>query len=112
MDRYTISILLKACKGNCSQSDVKSAMGLLDRIGMEVVLSDGVLLNVALETCVKHKELRRVQALCSAWERCSLQPSAYTYAALIKAYGTLQRLDRCWALWRQMTEDRGMDPGE
>jgi len=112
MDRFTISILLKAVKGPCSQSDVKSAMALLDRVGLDVCTSDGVLLNVALETCVKHRELRRLQSLVVAWERSSLQPSTYTYAALIKAYSALQRVDRCQRLWKQMTEERGTEPSD
>lgn len=112
MDRFTISILLKAVKGNCAQSDVRNAMALLDRVGLDVCTSDGVLLNVALETCVKHRELRRLQALVSAWERSSLQPSTYTYAALIKAYSSLHRVERCQYLWRQMTEERGAEPSE
>lgn len=112
MDRFTISILLKAVKGHCSPADLKSAMGLLDRVGLDVCTSDGVLLNVALETCVKHRELRRLQNLVAAWERSSLQPSTYTYAALIKAYSALHRVDRCQQLWRQMTEERGAEPSE
>jgi len=112
MDRFTISILLKAVKGPCSQHDVRAAMALLDRVGLDVCTSDGVLLNVALETCVKHRELRRLQSLVVAWERSSLQPSTYTYAALIKAYSALQRVDRCQGLWKQMTEERGTEPSD
>jgi len=112
MDRFTISILLKAVKGQCSYADVKHAMALLDRVGVDVCTSDGVLLNVALETCVKHRELRRLQNLVVAWEKSSLQPSTYTYAALIKAYSALQRVDRCLQLWKQMTQDRGTEPSD
>jgi len=112
MDRFTISILLKAVKGQCSHGDVKSAMALLDKVGLDVCTSDGVLLNVALETCVKHRELRRLQNLVSAWEKSTLQPSTYTYAALIKSYSALQRVDRCKGLWKQMTEDRGTEPSD
>lgn len=112
MDRFTVSILLKAVKGHCAPSDVKSAMALLDQVGMDLCTTDGVLFNVAIETCVKHRELRRLQKLVSAWEKSSLQPSTYTYAALIKAYSALQRVDRCQHLWLQMTEERGTEPSD
>lgn len=112
IDRFTVSILLKTLKGQCAPRDVKSAMALVDRIGYDACTGDEVLLKGALETCAKHDELRRLQNLVSAWERSSLQPSIHTYAALIKAYGALKRVDRCQQLWRQMTEERGIEPSE
>merc|ERR1719203_872703 len=112
IDKYTVSIMLKALKGGNSNSrDLHRALGMLDRVGLDLG-SDGTLLNAAMETCIRHHEMKRLQELVLAWERSNLQPTVHMYASLIKACATLKNLDRCRNLWKQMVEERGAAPNE
>jgi len=111
VDQYTISIMMKALKKVRNPRDVAKALALLDRSGIDIC-SDEILLNTVLETCIRHRECRRLEGVLAAYSRCSLRPSVHTYGSLIKACSTLRRLDRCWELWKEMEEVRGMEPNE
>jgi pentatricopeptide repeat protein len=39
-----------------------------------------------------------------------MSPSTPTYGSLIKAYGMLKRPKKCWQMWKEMTELRGLKP--
>mmetsp|Transcript_78572 Transcript_78572/g.163244 ORF Transcript_78572/g.163244 Transcript_78572/m.163244 type:complete len:1079 (+) Transcript_78572:191-3427(+) len=111
VDHYTISIMMKALKKARDSSDVARAMALLDKSGIEV-LSDEILLNTVLETCTRHRETQRLEAILTSYSNSSLQCSVHTYGALIKAASTLKKLSLCWSLWREMEEDRALEPNE
>lgn len=111
IDKYTVSIMLKGLKCGASPRDLHRSLGMLDRVGLDLN-QDGALLNIAIETCVRHREMKRLQELVNAWEKSKLQPGVHTYASLIKACSTLKKLDRCRELWKQMVEERGTDPND
>jgi pentatricopeptide repeat protein len=111
VDHYTISILMKAMKKSRHHTQVARALSLLDSTGLDVC-SDEVLLNTVVETCTWHKEFDRLALLLANFQSCALRPSAPTYGTLIKAASSLQRVDLCWLLWKQMTEERAMEPSD
>eukprot|EP00747_Dinoflagellata_sp_TGD_P118012 gnl/TRDRNA2_/TRDRNA2_172723_c1_seq1.p1 gnl/TRDRNA2_/TRDRNA2_172723_c1~~gnl/TRDRNA2_/TRDRNA2_172723_c1_seq1.p1 ORF type:complete len:1016 (+),score=262.65 gnl/TRDRNA2_/TRDRNA2_172723_c1_seq1:94-3141(+) len=111
VDHYTLSIMMKALKKVRSPKDVGRALALLDRASVNIC-GDEVLLNTVLEVCIRHREHRRLDSIISVFEKSSLRPSVPTYGSLIKAAGTLQRERVCWEFWRQMTEQRILEPNE
>lgn len=111
VDNYTVSIMLKSLKRDKDSRDVSRALALLDRSGLDVC-SDEVLLNTVLETCIRHREYRRLEKIIDAFRKSSIQPSVHIYGGLIKACSTLKRLDKCWEFWQIMVNDRGMDPND
>mmetsp|Transcript_51436 Transcript_51436/g.110068 ORF Transcript_51436/g.110068 Transcript_51436/m.110068 type:complete len:1039 (-) Transcript_51436:95-3211(-) len=111
VDHYTVSIMLKALKKVRSPSEVSRSLALLDRSGVDVC-SDEVLLNTVLETCIRHKEQRRLSTVLSAFDAACQRPSVSNYGPLIKAFSTLGRLDRCRDLWRDLVEVRGLEPND
>lgn len=111
VDHYTISIMMKALKKVKNPKDVSQALELLDRAGLDVC-ADEILLNTVLETCIRHRECRRLEGILESYMRSGLRPSVHTYGSLIKASSALKRLDQCWALWHEMEDQRGMEPND
>jgi pentatricopeptide repeat protein len=113
IDHYTVSTLLKALKQNPKgKNDISKVLDLLDRHGIDVCCEE-VLLNTALDACMKHGEHQRLAGLLDKMKaRSGMQLAPHTYASLIKATGTIKNLTRCRELWREMTEDRGMTPSD
>lgn len=111
VDHYTISIMMKALKRVKNPRDVAKALALLDRSGIDIC-SDEILLNTVLETCIRHRECRRLENMLAAYTRSSLRPQVHTYGSLIKACSTLKRIDRCWKFWHEMEDHRGMEPND
>lgn len=111
VDRYTLSIIMKALKKNRDSKHVIRALALLDASGLDPC-SDEVLLNTVLETCIRHHEHPRLQTIIDSFHKCNLQPSIHTYGSLIKACGSLTRVDSCWAFWSKMVDDRAMEPND
>eukprot|EP00933_Yihiella_yeosuensis_P054402 TRINITY_DN5282_c0_g3_i1.p1 TRINITY_DN5282_c0_g3~~TRINITY_DN5282_c0_g3_i1.p1 ORF type:complete len:1031 (+),score=238.56 TRINITY_DN5282_c0_g3_i1:262-3354(+) len=117
IDHYTVSIMMKAFKNPKSNSRDGSkgldprVLDLLDRSQLDVC-SDEILFNTVLETCIRHKELRRLKDLMDQFEKSSLRPSVPTYGSLIKAMSTLKKVDQCWYYWKEMEEKRGLQPND
>merc|ERR1719324_288545 len=44
--------------------------------------------------------------------KAGMQLAPHTYASLIKANGTIHKVQRCRELWEEMTEVRGMQPSD
>jgi pentatricopeptide repeat protein len=111
IDHYTVSTLLKALKRAPSgKEDIGRVMDLLDRHHIDVCCEE-VLLNTALEACMKHGEHRRLERLLENMKtRAGMQLAAHTYASLIKAAGSLKQIQRCRDLWADMTELRRIQP--
>jgi pentatricopeptide repeat protein len=60
---------------------------------------------------LKHGEHRRLENLIAAMKsRTNVQIAAHTYANLIKASGSLKRVQHCRDLWTEMTEAKGIEP--
>uniref|UniRef100_A0A7S1RX69 Pentacotripeptide-repeat region of PRORP domain-containing protein n=1 Tax=Alexandrium catenella TaxID=2925 RepID=A0A7S1RX69_ALECA len=110
-DHYTISIMMKALKRVKNPRDVARALELLDRSAIDIC-SDEILLNSVLETCIRHREMRRIEGVLASYQGSSLKPQVHTYGSLIKACSTLKRVDKCWAFWREMEEHRGIQPND
>jgi pentatricopeptide repeat protein len=111
IDHYSVSTLMKALKRAPTGKDVvRRVLDLLDRHDIDVCREE-VLLNTALEACMKHGEHRRLESLLKGMESVgSMQLSPHTYASLIKAAGMLKRVQRCRDLWNEMTEMRRIEP--
>merc|ERR1719336_1656513 len=106
MDQYTLSIIMRALKTQHGRDeDVQRAMSFLDHVSFDIC-SSGVLFSIVLETAVKYREMDRIQSLVQAWEASSMKPCSHTSAALIKAYGLMSNLDRCFELWQQAFQER------
>jgi len=71
VDHYTISIMMKALKKVKNQKDVSRTLDLLDSTGLDVC-SDEILLNTVLETCIRHRECRRLDELLIAYKASSI----------------------------------------
>jgi pentatricopeptide repeat protein len=111
IDHYTVSTLLKALKQNPKgKDDLSRVLDLLDRHKIDVCCEE-VLLNTALDACMKHGEHRRLEGLLTKMKaKSGMQLAPHTYASLIKANGTIKNIQRCHELWQEMTEERGMQP--
>jgi len=111
VDHYTVSIMMKSLKKAKNPKQVVKTLELLDSSGLEVC-SDEVLLNTVLETCIWHKQYPRLKRVLQAFTESGLRPSVPTYGSLIKASSALGEVDKCWFLWRQIVDERGMDPSD
>merc|ERR1719326_1326395 len=99
---------MKALKKVKDPKDVGRALELLDRSGVDVC-SDEVLLNTVLETCTRHRQMQRLDAIVTNFTNSSLRPSVHTYGSLIKACSTLKQLDKCSELWHVMVDKYAME---
>jgi len=102
---------MKALKKVRNQKDVSQALQLLDRAGLDVC-ADEILLNTVLETCIRHRETRRLDSILVSFMKSGLRPSLHTYGSLIKASAALKNLDQCWALWQEMEVRRALVPND
>jgi len=109
VDHYTLSIMMKALKKVKNPRQVAKALELLDSSKINVC-SDEVLLNTVVETCIWHKHYDRLDGLLNAFTKSGLRPSVPTYGSLIKAASCLKQPNRCWTFWRQVVEERAMEP--
>jgi pentatricopeptide repeat protein len=109
IDHYTVSTLLKALKRTSNGKDaLRKILDLLDRHRIDVSCEE-VLLNSALEACVKHGEHNRIQSLLDS-VKLDRQLAPHTYGSLIKAAGALRNTQHCRELWKEMTGLRRMEP--
>lgn len=110
-DHYTISIMMKALKKVRNPKQVTRVLELLDHSNINVC-SDEVLLNTVVETCIYYKNYERLDALLGSFTNSGLRPSVPTYGSLIKAASSLKQVDRCWMFWKQIVDDRAMEPSD
>lgn len=108
VDHYTVSIMMKSLKRGNNPKEVVRCLELLDQAKIDVC-SDEILLNSVLETCTRHKEIRRLETILNQFSKSNLRASVSTYGSLIKACGSLKNLPQCWAHWKTMQE-RGLEP--
>ena len=103
--------MMKVAKYSKNSSDVKRAIALLDSCHIDIC-KDEVLLNTVLDCCTRLRETRRLQNVLEQVEKQKPPSSVPTYSLLIKAYGFLRRVEKCWELWQEMTEKRHFEPSE
>jgi pentatricopeptide repeat protein len=111
VDHYTLSIMMKSSKKAKDPREICNVLSLLDRSNLNVC-DDEVLLNTVLETCIRHRELNRLQNIMSLFYKSSLRPNVHTYGSLIKACSTLKQVHKCRELWQAMTEHRALQPND
>jgi pentatricopeptide repeat protein len=115
-DIYTLSILFKGYRRERRTMDTESVDKALSLIRNYAVKVDDILVNVILEACLALKDLRCLKkALDTFWDSgwvIPKQASMHTYGLLIKSYGQIQGLTEIWQLWKEVTEDKGLEPSE
>mmetsp|Transcript_36261 Transcript_36261/g.67745 ORF Transcript_36261/g.67745 Transcript_36261/m.67745 type:complete len:624 (+) Transcript_36261:1-1872(+) len=111
VDHYTLSIMMKALRKSKDNTHVGRALALLDHSGVDVC-SDEVLLSTVLETCIRHRELSRLEHITDSFNKSSLQPGVHTYGSLIKACGILRCVNKSWEFWRKMVDERALNPND
>jgi pentatricopeptide repeat protein len=108
-DAFTCSILMKGVKHTSCPEDVDNIISLVHRAK---VTPDEVLVNCLLDACVRLRSIPRLTQVLEQFKSTGVVPSLHACAMLIKAYGHSRRLDKAWALWRELTVDRKVTPSE
>jgi pentatricopeptide repeat protein len=108
-DAFTCSILMKGVKHTSCPADVDNIISLIHRAK---VTPDEVLVNCLLDACVRLRNIPRLTQVLEQFKSTGVVPSLHACAMLIKAYGHSRRLDRAWALWRELTVERKVSPNE
>lgn len=110
LDKYTICTMLKSLrKSHAPRRDTARVLALFDEANLDI-FADEVLLNMVLDTCIRHSEHRRLTDILAGYEKSNLRPAAHTYGSLIRACSALKRLDNCWQIWTEMVQERAMEP--
>merc|ERR1719276_536015 len=102
---------MKSLKKARNPKQVMKTLELLDSSGLDVC-SDEILLNTVVETCIWNKQNQRLEQVLKSFHASGLRPSVPTYGSLIKACSYMHRIDQCWVLWRQIVDERGMEPSD
>jgi pentatricopeptide repeat protein len=109
VDAFTCSILMKGVKHSSRRDDVEKILALIER---SKVVPDEVLVNSLLDACVRLRNGPLLTLVLQQFRATGVVPSLHAYATLIKAYGHAQQLDQVWALWKELTVERGITPNE
>eukprot|EP00933_Yihiella_yeosuensis_P061583 TRINITY_DN64404_c0_g1_i1.p1 TRINITY_DN64404_c0_g1~~TRINITY_DN64404_c0_g1_i1.p1 ORF type:complete len:1037 (-),score=216.61 TRINITY_DN64404_c0_g1_i1:169-3279(-) len=111
-DHYTISIMLKAARKSKKTVHADRAMKLLDQSDV-AMFTDEVLLNTVIDACVHRRDYKRLKVVLSNFERAKdVKLTIQSYGLLIKAYGSLKMINKCWEKWVEMTETKGLMPSD
>merc|ERR1719161_1547752 len=86
-------------------------MSLLDRSDIDIC-EDEVLLNTVLDTLIRLKQTQRLFEVLRIFKAKGMKPSVHTYGTLIKAFGSMGKINECRQLWDEMTEGRSMEPND
>mmetsp|Transcript_67479 Transcript_67479/g.161926 ORF Transcript_67479/g.161926 Transcript_67479/m.161926 type:complete len:953 (+) Transcript_67479:151-3009(+) len=108
-DAFTCAIIMKGVRHSCTPDDVDKTIAVIERVG---VTPDEVLVNCLLDACVRFRCVQRISRILDQFRATGVMPSMHTCATLIRAYGHGRRLDRAQSLWRELIEDRRMQPSE
>merc|ERR1719421_2834966 len=109
VDAFTCSILMKGVKHSSKRDDVEKVLALIERAK---VSPDEVLVNSLLDACVRLRNGPLLTQVLQQFRATGVVPSLHAYATLIKAYGHARQLDQVWALWQELTVERGITPNE
>jgi len=109
VDAFTCSILMKGVKHSSKRDDVEKILALIERAK---VVPDEVLVNSLLDACVRLRNGPLLTQVLQQFRATGVVPSLHAYATLIKAYGHARQLDQVWALWQEVTVERGITPNE
>jgi len=110
-DNFTLAILMRLVRKGNSRRDTLRALAVLDSSKTDI-FKDDVLFNTVLDACIYLRDTKRLLWILQQFESASMQPSIQNYGLIIKAYACLKRVDKCWAVWRDMTQVREMVPSD
>jgi len=110
-DNFTLSIVMKIVRKTANRQEAQRGMAVLDNCHFKIC-EDEVLVNTVLDACIHLRDIPRLKWVVSEIQRAKMIPSVQNYGLIIKAYACLKDIDRCWALWQQMTKDRGLVPSD
>lgn len=111
---YTVSIMMKTLRQRNSRKPLHSrhhtrVFEFLDESGVDCC-SDAVLLTTVVDACVWHKEHHRLEHIVESYLKSNLKPAVPVYGSLIKASKCIRRTDLAWALWRELVDERKLEP--
>lgn len=111
---YTVSIMMKTLRQRNSRKPLHSrhhtrVFEFLDESGVDCC-ADAVLLTTVVDACVWHKEHHRLEHIVESYLTSDLKPPVPVYGSLIKASKCIRRIDLAWSLWRELVNERGLDP--
>lgn len=114
VDKFLVSIMMKTVRQKNSRRPLHcrhatDVFKFLDESGVDFC-SDEVLLSTVMDACVWHKEFVRAECILESYFQSRLAPSIFAYASLIKAGKCVKRMDMVWMLWREVVEDRELEP--
>jgi pentatricopeptide repeat protein len=110
---FTMSILMKALKKTRSPhtNDIAKAFALLDLSGVDMHADEAVL-NTVMESCMRHRELKRLETIVEKYMSSNPRPSLQTCGLLIKAYSSLNQLAKCRMIWEDLITKRSLTPND
>lgn len=109
IDHYTVSIMMKVVK-KANQRDSHRALAVLERFDGMKLHEDEVLFNTLLDALIHRRYIDRLGVVLQDFDVANVKPSVQTYGLLIKAFSLLKKTSRCWELWRDMVQTRGITP--
>jgi len=110
-DNFTISILMTLIRKTNNRHHTRRALAVLDNCKADII-KDDVLFNSVLDACIYLRDAQRLSWVLQQFECASIAPSVQNYGLIIKAYACLKRVDKCWLVWKDMTEVRKMVPSD
>lgn len=113
VDSFTLSTILKAVrdtKDPGQSKDLERALTLLASPGIKIE-KDEVLLSALLDTLMRTREYGHLEKILQKFSDSDMRPNSHTSATLIKAFGQMKQVSKCWEVWRNM-EERGVEPNE
>jgi len=110
-DVYTVSTLMKGLKSCHDQTFQRNVLKMLDSTAVDVT-SDEIVLTVVLDALVRLKDYKRLHTFVKKVRLMKSFPPVATINTIMKAMGSLKRIDEVIELWHELTEIRALEPNE
>jgi len=110
-DVYTVSTLMKGLKSCHDQTFQRNVLKMLDATAVDVT-SDEIVLTVVLDALVRLKDYKRLHTFVKKVKGMKSFPPVATINTIMKAMGSLKRIDEVIELWHELTEVRALEPNE
>lgn len=113
VDSFTLSTVLKAVRESNEpghSKDLERVLNLLASCEIKVE-KDEVLLSALLDTFIRKREYGQLKKLLQQFAESGMRPNGHTAATLIKAYGQMKQVSKCWDIWSDM-DHRAVEPNE
>merc|ERR1719428_682835 len=93
-----------------NSKDLERVLAFVSSPGIKIE-KDEVLLSALVDTCMRTREYGHLKKTLQQFADSDMKPNSQTSATLIKAYGQLKQVSKCWDLWKDM-EERALEPNE